>query len=253
MARRKRSNGKKTGRPSRLFITFLFAVFILILGFYILSLPIWQIKEVVVNGARMLSPDEIRTMAAVPVSENLFLAGLGRARENLKKITAIKSFSFYRIPPGTVLINITERRPLATIVLKDRSIIIDRHGYIINRNPNLTLNIPNQADLPVVSGVEQAGLDRAEQVDPAVSALIAEIIDKLAPYLESKRMQLELGGLRDINLLLDDILRVKVGEAANVREKMAVFRALLKVISGRWDQVEYVDVRFPDNPVIKYK
>ena len=255
MSRRKRKNKKpRLRRRKPNFLIFLLVFVLVILGgVYVASLPIWKIQEVVVNGAKMLSPDEVRTLAGIPLSENLFFAGFSRARANLSKITAIEKVSFHRIPPSTVLINITERTPVATIVFPDKSIVIDPEGFIIDRNPNLTLNIPNRADLPVISGIVEEKILKTDRVDAIVSQIVTEIIFKLSPYLASGRMQLELGGLENINLLLDDLLRVKVGAAENFKRKMEVFEALLPVIAGKWSTVEYVDVRYPDNPVIKYR
>ncbi|MDD5382425.1 MAG: FtsQ-type POTRA domain-containing protein [Candidatus Margulisbacteria bacterium] len=255
MARRERREKKPRpkNRKFRLFIAFLSLVFCLIVGAYILSLPIWQIKDIVVNGAKILSEKEIRAIAGIPLSENLFYTSFSRAKANLRKITAIKAFHFYRIPPATVLISITERRPVAAIIFPGKSVVIDEDGFIINRNTSLTLNIPNMADLPVISGIAEKEILKAERIDPRVSRIVSDIIFKLTPYLEAKRLQLKLGGLRNITLLLDDLLLVKIGGEEEIKRKMEVFMGLLPVVSGKWEKVDYIDVRFPDNPVIRYK
>jgi cell division protein FtsQ len=245
----------KKKRPLR-FRLFLFLFLLLPLsvgGYYALSLPIWKIQEVVVNGANMLSAEEIKDLSGVPISENLFLTGFARVRNNLGKITAIKEFHIYRIPPATVLIRIKERKPIAVVILKDKSAIVDKEGFILNRNPNLTLNVPNMTELPVVSGVVTSESPGEEKIDSPVSRLIAEIIVELSNLLGSRHIQLEIGGFEKINLLLDDLLRVKIGRDENIKRKMEVFKSLLPVIEGKWTQVEYVDVRYPDNPVVKYR
>lgn len=224
-----------------------------VMFFYILNLPIFDIKDVIVNGARMLSPDEIRALAGIPLSENLFFTKFSRAEDNLGKITAIKEFRFYRIPPATVLISIKEREPIATILFPKRSAIIDKEGYVINRNQNISLDIPNMAELPVITGIEEKSALNGDRVNQKVAHLISQVIVKLSRFLESERMKLELGGLKRVSLLLDDLLQVKIGDTEKISRKMAVFVALLPEIAGKWSQVEYVDVRYPDNPVIKYK
>jgi len=232
-----------------LFFLFLFGIAV----HYVLSLPIWKIQEVRVTGANMLSAEEIRDLSGVPLSENLFLTSFARTDNNLKRISAIKEYRIYRIPPATVLIKITERKPIAVVIFKGRSVIVDEDGAILNRNPNLTLNVPNLEDLPVISGLGTGEVAGEEKVDPKLSHLISGVIIELSSLLGSRRIQLELGGFEKISFLLDDMLRVKVGRDENVIRKMEVFKALLPVIANRWAQVEYVDVRYPDNPVIKYK
>ena len=107
-ARTKRKRQKLPLR-FRLFIAFVLLVLSAVGGYFFLSLPIWRITNVAIGGTQMLAPEEIRDLSGVPLSENLFLTSLARTRENLHKITAIKDFSLYRVPPGTILINVTER------------------------------------------------------------------------------------------------------------------------------------------------
>ncbi|MBI5078672.1 FtsQ-type POTRA domain-containing protein [Candidatus Saganbacteria bacterium] len=224
-----------------------------IAGYYALSLPIWRIQEVAVDGTKMLSADEVRAVCGIPLSENLFLSSFSRASDNLKKISAVKNFRLYRIPPAAVLIKIVERKPIAVVVLEGESAVVDDDGFILNRNPNLTLNIPNMTDLPVISGVGTEEVISGERLTPKASRIVAGIILKLSNLVGSRRIKLEMGSFENISLLLDDILRLKLGREEELERKMQVFGKLLSAIAGKWDQVEYVDVRYPDNPVIKFK
>lgn len=244
---------KKESFRFRLILFLLLLIPIGIGVYYVLSLPIWKIQEVVVNGTKMLSAEEIKSLSSVPISENLFLSSFARVRSNLGKITAIKEFHIYRIPPATVLIKIKERKPIAVVMLLNKSAIVDEEGFILNRNPNLTLNVPNMTDLPVIYGLGTEEVVAGEKIDSKISQLIADIVLELSNLLGSRQIQLELGGFEKISFLLDDLLRVKVGRDEDVKKKMEVFKNLLSVIANKWSQVEYVDVRYPDNPVIKYK
>ena len=241
---------KKRSFRFKVFLGLIGAVLFSLATYYILALPIWRIQDVVVNGTSLLSAEEIRDISGVPVSENLFLTSFARVRANLKKITAIKEFHIYRIPPATVLIRITERRPFAVLLLNGRSAVIDREGYILNRNSNLTFNIPKMTDLPVFSA---RGSAEGEKVDPQAAELVGQMIGELSSMLGSRNLHAEIGDYEKLNFLLDDLLRVKLGRNEDIRKKLTVFKALLPAVEGRWPAVEYIDVRFPDNPVIKYK
>lgn len=253
MRTRKRSARKKLSLRARFFIGLALLVPIVIALYAILALPIWKIADVVVAGTHLLSAEELKDLSGVPLGENLFLTNFSRVRKNLKGITAIKSFHIYRIPPATVYIKIEERRPAAVVVLRGRSAIIDEAGYVLNRNPGLTINVTDMADLPVVSGVASTDVSVEGRINPQISRLISDIIIDLAKRLGSPRIQLETGGFERITFLLDDLLKVKLGRDEEIKRKMEVFQRLLKVIEGKWGSVEYVDVRYPDNPVIKYK
>jgi len=254
---RERSKGKRKRQKLPLRFRLFVAIALLILAgfglYYFLSLPIFRITEVTVSGTQMLVPEEIKDLSGVPLAANLFLTSFARTRDNLRKITAIKNFHLYRIPPGTVVINVTERKPLAILVFENKSAVIDEDGYILNRNPGLTLNVPNMTELPVISGLGTGEYDGEERIDPQASKLIFEIITELSSLLGSRHLQLATGGSGQISFSLDDILLVKVGRNEGIKHKMEVFKALLPEIAGRWDKVAYVDVRYPESPVIRFK
>lgn len=228
------------------FLFFLIAASSLLVG--IINLPVWQIREIQVVGTQILSPEEIKTLAAIPLNENLFLANFERTKNNLQKIIAIKKLRISRIPPATIRLNIEERRPLAVVVFKDESAIIDEEGYILNSNRNLTLNIVSLVDLPVVFGLEKDIISENRGIE-----IISGIILELTKFYEPKKLQIEYKNFEDISFLLDDLLRVRVGKGEDISKKMFVFKRLLLEIQGKLDKVEYVDVRFPDSPCILFK
>ncbi|MFH1387423.1 MAG: FtsQ-type POTRA domain-containing protein [bacterium] len=239
----------RSRRKKRKFPRIIVMIPALALLFYLSNLPLWDIQEIRVNGARLLSADEIKKISGVQTGKNLFYFSFAGPRANLKKISAIEEFHLYRLPPGTVLINLKERKPIAVIVAKNSSAIVDNKGFILNHNPNLTLNIPNMTQLPVISGVGPEEFSSKEQISPKVSHLI----NAISTQLGSKQIKLEMGGMEKISFLLDDILKVKLGRNEAIDQKMAVFKKLLPVVQGKWAGIEYIDVRYPDNPVVKYK
>jgi len=248
-----RTNKKSRINKKRFLLVLLCAFALLLACYYFLSLPIWQINNVAVNGAKMLLPEEIKTMAAVPLSSNLFFTSLKRTRANLDKISAIKSYSIFRIPPGTILINLAEREPIATVVFAKKSVIIDKDGYILNANPNITLNIPNLVELPVITGIGGIKTKEADRVDEKSAQVAWDIITQLSQFHKAKSIKLDLGGLENLSFILDDTLKVKLGDVEDINGKMRVFEALLPEIANQWQQVEYVDVRLVNNPVIKLR
>ncbi|MDD4178454.1 MAG: FtsQ-type POTRA domain-containing protein [Candidatus Margulisbacteria bacterium] len=244
---------KKRSPRFRFFLSLVFGFLFCICLYYFLSLPIWEITEVAVNGTNMLSANEIKNLSGIPLGENLFFTSFARTRNNLRRITAIERFHLYRLPPGTVIVSITERKPIAVVLLAGKSAVVDKNGYILNRNSNLSLNVPNMTDLPVVAGLGSREVIDDEKIDPKASHLIADIIIELSNLLGSKHISLETGGFEKISFLLDDLLRIKVGRDENIPRKMEVFKALLAKVSDNWSKVEYIDVRYPNNPVIKFK
>jgi len=221
----------------------------LAIGF--LFLPFWQISEVIVEGYQILSPSKIIEMANIPKGENIIFINLSHARKKLKEVIQIKEFSIFRRLPGIIVIKIKERKPLAVAVIEGQSAVIDEEGIILSSTESPTAEALIQAldatGLPVITGLKKTSV-KNNRLDPEITCAI-----ELFKFLPSSKLQLEMGKIEDISLLVDDVLKVRLGEPKEIGEKMRVFRTLLPVIQGRWNEVEYVDVRFLNNPVVKFK
>lgn len=249
--RTRRPRSKKKGfRPFRLVLLLFVGAGIIA---YLLSLPIFEIKEVVVNGAKMLDPDQVRTLAAIPLGENLFYVDLGRSRANLQKINAVKTIKFFRLPPSTILINVTERQPVASLIFPNRSVFIDEDGYILNQNDNLKLDMINLAELAVVTGLSERAVMETSQVDKEMAGLVLQLITRLKQFLPGSHLQIDLASFDNISFQLDDLLLVRLGSTDQLARKMEVFEGLLPQVAGKWPEVTYIDVRLPDCPVIRFR
>ena len=47
-------------------------------------------------------------------------------------------------------------------------------------------------------------------------------------------------------------LPIKIGDKGNYDQKVFVLRELFPLIVSRYNQIDYIDIRFPENVVIKY-
>ncbi|MFH1389659.1 MAG: FtsQ-type POTRA domain-containing protein [Candidatus Margulisiibacteriota bacterium] len=223
------------------------------IGYYGLSLSIWNIQEIAVEGTSMISPQELRELSGLPIGQNLFFANFRPARDRLNQVGALKQSRISRRPPATVLISVEERQPVAILVIDGRFTIVDREGIILNNEPDLNLHLANSVELPVISGLGTSEISWNRRITPKLAYLINDTVVELAHLLGSRRINLEVGSYRRISILLDDVLRINLGQDTLIKTKIAVVKRLLPLIGGRWNEVEYIDVRFPETPVIKYK
>jgi len=148
---------------------------------------------------------------------------------------------------------VEERRPIAILVVNGRFTIVDRDGFVLNNDPRLNLHLLNSVELPVITGLGSGEIVAGKRIAPKLSFLINDTVVELASLLGSRRINLEVGSYRRISILLDDVLRINLGQDTQVKTKISVVKRLLPLIGGRWNEVEYIDVRFPETPVIKYK
>jgi cell division protein FtsQ len=232
----------------------IFAVVVSILSGFILSLPIWQIQKVVVTGNVYITEDKIINTAKVPLSENLFLVDLDEVKAKFSKVVQIKSIKIKRRLPATVVIEVVERKPFAIAVIGHATTLIDDDGYIIARQSLISsLYQLNVADYPVIRGIDIKSLEGGKRLNESDRRFVKDALQMFGRFIALNQVQLEVGRRDDMVVFLQDVIRVKIGDSNDIEKKIKVTKALLDSVQGKIDKVAYIDVRIPDDPVVKFR
>lgn len=228
---------------------FLAAVFTIFI-----SLPIWQITEVRTENLRLLNDSEVIRLAQVPLSDNIFLTRFDNSRRRLLTVPLVKKVDFIRRLPGTIVIKVAERKETAVAVMGGQSVLMDEEGVILN--PAVTgevhVEFPDISNLPVVNGIRPEWIKQGRLSGEMGSSIIA-LLREFKHFISSARLQVEVGDVENINLMVDDTLKVKIGNPADLDRKIQVFQAIFNRNRERKNDLEYIDVRLPDYPVAKFK
>lgn len=251
---------KRHRRFSWYIIWFLVFFFLFGAAFSVLvSLPLWRITSVDVLGTQIIAKRHIERAASKFLGENIILADYSPLKGFLGGIHQIKDFGIWRRLPSTLVIKVIERRPFAVANVAGTSVIIDEDGFYLKAEGRARqtgdysfILVENISGLPVVKGIK-ASKDFTYRLDPDVSEAIADSIKRLCVFLPDKSLQLDMSETDDINLLVDDILRVRLGDTEDIAQKISVLEALLPQVEGKWGDVYYIDIRAAQSPVIKWK
>ncbi|MBU0687261.1 MAG: cell division protein FtsQ/DivIB [Candidatus Margulisbacteria bacterium] len=252
-----RRKAGKIKRPLRWYIVwtlvYFFALSCIVTLF--LSIPIWRISSVEVAGSLMVDELLIKEKATIPLGENIFFVSLKKPRENLAAIKQLGKIKISKRFPSTIIINVVERTPFAVVVIDNEAHVIDREGVILKAQGNTDydfVTILNVSDLPVVGGIKSSQLEDYRLAQD-VTAAIRVAISRSSEFLESTSLQVDMSDENNISILIEDILKVKIGSANNLTEKMDVLETILKEVRGQWNQVKYIDVRYPNSPVVRFR
>ena len=252
---------RKRTRPLRWYIIWYLILFFFLAAVFsvLLTLPVWQIKSVKVTGAQIISPKVVEGIAKVPMGKNVFFADLGESIERLRAIKQIKDFGIYRSLPSTLVIKIIERKPLAVVQIGKESAIIDEEGVILKKANgkgvgkfNVDADVGDISAFPVVRGIKKE-MVKDESLDRDIAGSIGGALTKLEVFLKPSSLQLDFADPGDISLLVEDMLRVKLGDMEKLSSKIDVLEALLPQVEGKWNDVGYIDIRYINNPVIKMR
>jgi cell division protein FtsQ len=234
-------------------LVFFFAVASLLT--ILLTLPVWRINQVEVFGATMVSERYIKERAAIPLGDNLFFLNLKKPTASLAQVWQFADCKIKKRLPATIRIEVVERVPFAVVVISNEAHVIDKEGFILKIEGNAAYDfvaILNTSNLPVVSGLSRTQLE-GHKLNAEIAGAIGLSISRCAQFLAAPRLQLDLSDLSAVCILIDDVLNVKIGSFENLKEKMDVLETILQDVRGRWNQIKYIDVRCPKNPVVNFK
>ncbi|MGB9592391.1 MAG: cell division protein FtsQ/DivIB [Candidatus Kryptoniota bacterium] len=109
------------------------------------------LDRIFVKGDRILTRDEIKSLAGVDSGALLFKISLAAVRDRIEKNPYVKRVVVVRQPPYYLSVNITERYPVALIATANNAMFsVDREGIV------LPLPLKRKANLPLITNVNQS-------------------------------------------------------------------------------------------------
>ena len=187
-------------------------------------------KQVDVTGTAELGPDRVREAAAVPLGVPLIRQDLDAIAARTAALPQVASATVERHWPGTVEVQVVERRPLLAIAQPGGYALVDAEGRAYE----------TRAEAP-------AGVLRTE-ADPSATALLVELGVVAAALPEDLRGQvarLTSTSAGDATLVLTSGTQVHWGDAAESALKAQVVAALLE------REPAAIDVSAPHNPAVR--
>lgn len=220
----------------------------------VLSLPIWRLTKVEITGTDLIFKNKIVDVAKVPFGENIFFINLIDIDKRIRGIIQVKDVKIRKKLPDAVTIEIEERKPFALIVIGGRAALIDDEGYILANQGSLSYYKINDASrLPVIRGIKKNDLVNGMRLNLRNRMFISNIFKLLSSYINPESLQIEIGNYDNIVIFVEDVLRLELGDMSRMNDKIAVFGAILKEIKGKWEKIEYINIKVVDAPVVKYK
>lgn len=152
------------------------------------------VNDVLVEGRNRTAADAVLAALAVRRGLPLLAFDPGSAKERLERLNWVRAASVERRFPGTILVRLAERRPLALWQQGGKLALVDDTGTVITRD-----DIGRFADLPIVVGKD------APQEAPALLAMLESEPElnaqvTAAVRVSGRRWDVRLGGNVDVRL-----------------------------------------------------
>ena len=236
--RKRRQKREKSFRILKIIlkILLLFAIIIGILLFLFIS-PVFNIKNINVQGNSKINTAEIESLSKINMNENIFRFSSRKIEENVKENAYVDSAEIKRKLPNTVEITVTERTPKYQLEYGNAFVYIDANGNI--------LEISSQnANLPIIRGYSTA-----QDSIKAGNKLVDEDCNKLIT-VEKILKAAQSNGICDIityiNISNDKDYTVELpskgkiaylGDDTNINDKMLILKEILTREEGKSGQI----------------
>ena len=237
------------GKPKRkynLWESIFFVLLVLFTGYVLLQSSIFEVKEIVVKGNQHLPAEKVVAVSGLYTGANIFKIDLTEAGQKLELLPVLRDVQLNRVMPGTVVIEVEEREPVALVPTGSSFVEVDRE--VVHLRPGRV----GTAGLPVLTGVDAKSIgpgrsltgDGLEDLVRVVLELPLELRDMLS------EAHLDSGG--QVTLYTMGGVPCRLGMPTDINSKGTLFLQVLHELQVMGKKIEYVDLSFTGTPVVKY-
>jgi cell division protein FtsQ len=212
--------------------------------------------ELDIRGLRNTSLEDITAAVALTDSCSLASLDLLDLRMRILENPYIRNVDLKRNPPRTLLVSVTERKPIAMLInVQGSDWLLDDDGYILP-----AAHAPRVYDLPVITGAGELN---------SLEAGVRIVNRKIHKALMTLRHIRAMGGgivhlFSEINVshqkdmvlyTLEAGVPVIFGPAWRIDEKLHAFGAFWENVAMKYDpaSLEYVDLRWQQQVVTRWR
>lgn len=223
-------NKKKMNRRRKMkkqIFTIFLAIAVFCVGLVLVFSLFFKINTVTVTGDKIYSEKMVVEKSGIETGTNLFRVSENKISEKLSKdLPYIKSVTFERKLPDTLIINVEATKETAAIVSNSVYVLMDETGKILDKDASVlkeNVAVINNVKLKEKQEGEQVVLTSQEKTQTLITLL--EAIKKSELVLLT---EIDLKNINDIKIKYDDRITFEIGSLTNIETKLARGKAALE-------------------------
>lgn len=198
--------------------------------------PLTAVREIHVTGANAVPEKDLTRALERFDGVPLALVDDAEVHRALEVFPLIQRYQVERVPPHTLVVDVTERVPVITVERNGSFDQYDAAGVKVGTGDAASQGVP------LASG---AATDLSS---PAFIAS-ARVVRDMTEDLRARVTGVEASSAQDITLKLDSGLEVVWGGDSDTRRKSVVLESMTAALGSR--PIEVIDVSSPDAPVFR--
>lgn len=233
----------RTSRPVHPGRTAIIIVLIVVaLGIVLLQSGIFVVREVRVVGTRQYAQDQVVAYAGIQMGQSIFSVEESVIAQNLGRDRYLILESLHIQYPDTVTLYVRERMPYAALTWLGVLVIMDEEGQILETSGQLDASL----QIPVITGMQVDHLVVGMKLtcrNPAQLAAAWTLLKELTLQAASGRVsELNVSDLDNLYLITKEGMKVEVGNAKDMEQKIGMMRGVLDDLSARGIYTGSLDV-----------
>lgn len=207
--------------------------------------PGFVAKTIVVSGNDRVSRAEIVTQARVVPHVSIWLQNTGAIAKRVEAIPYVDVARVRRIPPSTIRIAVSERKPFVILRSGDDAALVDRALRVLEP----AVGPPAYPVLVLEPGLS---FEPGEFVRRSSARALRDAYEKInGGRLMPVSLQYDkFGGLV---LTVHGGMRLLLGSTSDLSAKLKLADAILSQVVSRQRRVAAIDLRAPSAPVLVYR
>ena len=204
------------------------------------------------EGNRLMTDEDVVKLAAIPAQTRLFDVDLQAVRGRLLKSPFIDRVTVRRNVPDEVTLEIEERVPVAALSA-DRMLFIDAEGIVLP-----SVRIADAGDLPLITGAVPAAecVPGKRITSPAVrdALVLLDMARSISDECYRRISDVAVGTGETLILHTSEFGVPVIVRREDLASQMAAFDGFWRAIvypRGAAD-LQYIDLRFEDNVVVRW-
>lgn len=229
------------------FTVLLFILFVLITSFLFIRSAFFTVGTIVVEGNKYVTMEDIYRIADIPEKINIFSLDTSEIRNRLTQDLRIADVSVERKFPSTIVIHVTERKPLAYIASGYGFVEVDKEGIILAAFKNL-----KQVSVPMVTGIRLDNGYVGDRVEHPIAKKVLIYLSLLEEDTLNTLSEINIKPNEEIIGYTINSVELRLGTVERLQEKAKFSNDILKEIQQKKIMVEYIDLNYT-SPFIKFK
>jgi len=230
-------------QPKKMNTSFLYLAVLTILLSLGLALFIrssaFTVQHVIVQGLKLSPESEILKLASGVQGQNLFLFDQEALNHKIALHPLVQSVQFQRNLPHTLVIIVTERTPVALVVVPKGVLAVDAQGTFLQR-----LESWPKSDHPVLTGITLKDTVGPGQnlANPSLTEALT-LLGQAPPELLSQIGELHVDAIQQMTMYLRSGVEVRLGQAKDWKPKL---NALFQLVNDNEYKSFQQGVRYID-------